>query len=103
MNHCDAKPPKFAVTVGGMDFYISSEDLMPTGVLNKGTDVCILVVRDQYANVRLPTDPKSRRCVTGIQPMKDGASILGDSFLKNVIAVFDIGASEMRFAARGEY
>jgi hypothetical protein len=29
----------------------------------------------------------------------EGVYVLGDVFLKNVVAVFDIGASEMKFAA----
>jgi len=29
--------------------------------------------------------------------------VIGGTFMKNVVTVFDIGASEMRFAARGVY
>ena len=42
-------------------------------------------------------------CFTGIDDGGEGPYILGDVFLKNVVAVFDVGASEMRFAAREFY
>lgn len=81
-NYCDAIPPTFAIRINGTDFYISSEDLLLTGDLGY--------------------DPETGGCVTGIQPM-EGIYILGDVFLKNVVAVFDIGASEMRFAPHVTY
>ena len=42
-------------------------------------------------------------CVTGVQDGGEGPFILGDVFLQNVVAVFDVGASEMRFAAHETY
>ena len=42
-------------------------------------------------------------CLSGIQDDGGSFGILGDVFLKNVLAVYDIGASEMRFAARENY
>lgn len=47
-------------------------------------------------------------CITGID---DGGVdvpgrslfILGDTFMKNVVSVFDVGAGELRFAAREFY
>lgn len=46
-------------------------------------------------------------CISGIN---DGGSdaeediyILGDTFQKNVVVVFDVGAADMRFAARENY
>ncbi len=41
--------------------------------------------------------------VTGIQAAAGPPAILGDTFLKNVVAVFDVGASEMRFAPHVNY
>lgn len=40
-------------------------------------------------------------CVLGVKNgYNNGPFILGDVFLNSVVAVFDIGAGEMRFAAR---
>lgn len=39
-------------------------------------------------------------CGLGIQPGVEFAGVLGDTFLSSVLAVFDVGASEMRFAQR---
>jgi len=43
-------------------------------------------------------------CISGIQNSKGSGttavSILGGIFMKNVVAVFDIGAAEMRLANR---
>ena len=75
---CDAIPPKFAVRINGTSFYINSQDML------------------------LGYDPQTGSCVTGIQPA-NGVYILGDVFLKNVVAVFDIGASAMRFAPHVNY
>jgi hypothetical protein len=44
-------------------------------------------------------DPTSGTCVSGVQDGGAGPYILGDVFMTNVIAVFDVGAAEMRFAA----
>ncbi|KAK4544955.1 hypothetical protein LTR36_003860 [Oleoguttula mirabilis] len=82
-NYCDATPPTFAIRINGTDFYISSADLLLTGELG--------------------LDTETGGCVTGVQPMDGGIYILGDVFLKNVVAVFDIGASEMRFAPHEKY
>lgn len=39
-------------------------------------------------------------CAVGLQPGIEEAGLLGDTFLSNVVSVFDVGGSEMRFAAR---
>jgi hypothetical protein len=75
---CFARAPKFGVIIGKQIFYINALDM----VLPSGNGTCISGVDDAG---------------TG------GLSILGDVFLKNVLAVFDVGASEMRFAAREFY
>ena len=41
--------------------------------------------------------------MTGIQPGAKNYAVLGDVFLKNVVAVFDIGAEEMKFAPHEKY
>ncbi len=75
---CSAKAPEFGVTIGKQTFYINGLDM----ILSSGNGTCLSGVNDAG---------------TG------GLSILGDVFLKNVLAVFDVGASEMRFAARELY
>ena len=74
---CDAKAPTFGVVIGGATFYINALDLV---VYNGGGP-----------------------CVSGIQDAGDSFGILGDVFLKNVLAVYDVGASAMVFAARETY
>ena len=74
---CNATVPSLGVEIGGETFYIDPVDMiLPAG---DGT------------------------CITGVDDGGQGPYILGDVFLKNVIAVFDIGASQMRFAAREFY
>jgi hypothetical protein len=74
--HCTATAPRFGVTIDGQTFWVDPKDL----VLDAGVG--------------------ERVCMSGIQPGSDGVSVLGDVFLKTVLAVFDVGAGEMRFAAR---
>lgn len=40
-------------------------------------------------------------CALGVQPGIEEAGALGDTFLSGVVAVFDFGGTEMRFATRG--
>ena len=74
---CNAVTPTFGVNINGQTFFINSQDLV--------------------------IDAGDGSCVSGIQDAGEGPGILGDVFLKNVLAVFDIGASQMRFAARENY
>ena len=76
---CNAVIPDVSISIGGTNFTISHEDLLLTG--------------------QLGTDPTTGLCITGIQA-SNGPFILGDTFLKNVVTVFDFGAGQMRFAAR---
>ncbi|KAJ9620169.1 hypothetical protein H2203_007934 [Taxawa tesnikishii (nom. ined.)] len=71
---CDAVPPVFGAVVGKKVFYVNPADM----VVNTG----------------------GGQCISGVQPDMGGLSILGDTWLRNVLAVFDVGAGEMRFAAR---
>lgn len=74
---CKATPPKFGVKIGFETFYINPLDMI---VEMKGY------------------------CVSGVAAAgPNGSSILGHSFLTNVLAVFDVGAQMMRFAAREYY
>ncbi|KAK5117295.1 hypothetical protein LTR62_005912 [Meristemomyces frigidus] len=67
---------------------------------NPGTNFPVIVDSGTTLG-ELGEDPETGGCTIGIQPM-DGVYILGDEFLKNVVAVFDVGAGEMGFA-RHEY
>nr|AGU10903.1 Eukaryotic aspartyl protease [uncultured organism] len=74
---CDAIPPQFGVTIGNQTFWVQPDDL---------------VLRSQV-------DSETGLCLTSIQNGGEGPYILGIAFLQNVVAVFDVGAAEMRFAA----
>ncbi|KAK4690285.1 hypothetical protein P7C71_g6469, partial [Lecanoromycetidae sp. Uapishka_2] len=71
---CSATVPEFGVKIGSETFYIDAQDMI--------------------------VENPDGTCVSGINDAGDSLSILGDVFLKNVLAIFDVGASEMRFAAR---
>ncbi|KAF2433961.1 acid protease [Tothia fuscella] len=71
--NCNAKAPSLGVKIGGTTFNINPADM---------------VLRDP-----------SGLCISGIQDGGSGPFILGDVFMQNVVAVFDVGAAEMRFAA----
>lgn len=43
------------------------------------------------------------KCVSAVQDGGGDFAVLGDPFLKNVVAVHDVGAEEMRFAKREYY
>ena len=77
---CNAIPPTFGVTIGGQTFYHNGQDL----ILPYGNNVCLSTI-----GAVVPT--------AGIS-----LAFLGDAFLKNVVAVFDFGKNEMRFAARND-
>lgn len=74
---CNAKVPEVSVVIGGVPFAISAADMLVQGQT-------------------LPDDASS--CLVGLADGGQGPYILGDTFLNNVLAVFDVGASEMRFA-----
>lgn len=74
---CNATVPSLGVEIGGKVFWISEADMLMQDVVDEETGYCL----------------------TGPQDGGEGPYILGDTFMNNVISVFDIGASEMRFAA----
>ena len=45
-------------------------------------------------------DPTTGYCAVAIASGGSGPYILGDVFLQNVVAVFDVGGAEMRFYAK---
>lgn len=74
--NCTAKAPRFGVNISGRTFWINGESLLRP-----------FVIPD--------------KCSTGIaRNSKGGYTILGDVFLENVLAVFDAGGPEVRFASR---
>lgn len=76
---CNAKVPKFGVKIGGVMLYIESEDLMTPH------------------EVGMPGE----KCQSAVQQNDfPGGGMLGSTFLKNVVAVFDVGGAELRFAQR---
>lgn len=77
---CNATAPDFGVTIGGTTFDISAEDMIVSFDSNE-----------------------PGYCMSGVQDGGGAVNILGDVFLKNVIAVFDVGAGMMRFAPNENY
>lgn len=74
---CNATAPVFGVGIGSKIFYVNALDLI--------------------------LQTSETECISGVQPNFGGLTILGDVWMKNVISVFDIGAEQMRFAARQYY
>lgn len=77
---CDAEAPTFGIKIGGHVFEQAPRSLLiaSANVTVNGTALCAL----------------------GSQPGIERAGALGVTFLSGVVAVFDVGASEMRFAER---
>ncbi|KAF7863925.1 hypothetical protein EAF04_006890 [Stromatinia cepivora] len=83
---CTAAPPVFGVKIGGSMFYTNPLDMiLHIGRNSDGTDICMSSVFD------------------GGNDFAESLYVLGDAFLKNVVAVFDVGAGVMQFAARENY
>ena len=67
---CSSPPPRVGVVIDGIPFYVNPEDLMGRGWWGgKGRGLCTLAVQRQG----------------------DGDAVLGDAWLKSVVAVFDVG------------
>ncbi|KAF4447641.1 hypothetical protein F53441_8845 [Fusarium austroafricanum] len=75
---CKAIPPRFAVIIKGVRFWISPADLI-------------------YQEI---TEPVTGKCAIAISTGRSGPYVLGDVFLQNVVAVFDVGGAEMRFYSK---
>lgn len=77
---CNATAPEFGIEISDQTFYMSPEDL---------------ILQDSRLD---------NMCLLGVQPTADNTpSIIGATWLHNVLAVFDVGASQMRFAPRLPY
>ncbi len=68
---CTATPPKLVFVIDSVPFAINPVDLV--------------------------VDLGGNHCISGVQTFGQGIQILGDPFLKNVLAVFDIGNSQMKY------
>lgn len=79
---CDARAPAFGVRVGGQTYYMGADDLLRQNARDVETD---------------------RLCRVGIEDADGGPYTLGVMFLTNVVAVFDVGHSEVRLAKRNPY
>jgi Eukaryotic aspartyl protease len=81
---CNKTPPKLGVVFDGMTIHFDANDLILKGVA--GTKYCVSTI------------------ARGVGVGKDENNIhqwpLGAPFLRSVVAVFDVGAGEMRFAER---
>lgn len=83
---CNAKAPSLGITISGTVFYTNPLDMiLLAGTDANGNDVCISGIVD------------------GGDDASEDVYILGDVFQKNVVTVFDIGATQLRFAAREFY
>ncbi|KAK3332945.1 aspartic peptidase domain-containing protein [Cercophora scortea] len=78
---CNATVPTFGVQIGNSTFYMAPEDLLRQSA----------------------KDSTGQYCRIGITDAEYGPYVLGVTFLTNVVAVFDIGNTEMRFASRTRY
>ncbi|EIN11164.1 acid protease [Punctularia strigosozonata HHB-11173 SS5] len=83
---CNATAPDFAVTIGGVEFSVSGKDnILPIGADEKGKQLCISGTQDGG-------------------PDEDGnIFILGDTFLHNVVATFNIAANTISLTERKPY
>lgn len=73
---CNASVPDFGISIGGQVFMISQADML----------------------MQSSVDPATGLCAVGVMDGGTGPYVLGNTFMNNVISVFDIGAAEMRFA-----
>lgn len=78
---CNATAPAHTITIGGTEFTINPLDM----ILYAGDDLCISGIDD------------------GGDDASEDLYILGDTFQKNVVSVFDVGAVEMKFAPNVNY
>lgn len=78
---CDAVAPKVAILIEGIPFYLNPVDLIYRGI----------------------KDPLTGLCMTAFADGGDGPYILGDVFLQNVLATFDVDDASLAFTSRRFY
>jgi hypothetical protein len=81
--NCNAKAPKFGVIFNGTPIYFDAKDLIVPAYKGAKGDFCVPTVQASAAEGK-----------------RGSPAMLSQPFLKNVVAVFDIGAAEMRFSNR---
>jgi hypothetical protein len=86
--NCNALAPRVGVTISGKTYFISTADLMNTSPGSVGGS---------------SVGAGPGQCALAVQRSAGGASVLGDSWLKNVLVVFDLGGNQVRVAARETY
>jgi hypothetical protein len=89
--NCDAIPPAFGININGTTLMVDPENMIIKGATSKGSVGALPVVTGR------------NKCLSTVQEsgiFSFGVHILGAPFLKSVVAVFDVGAAEMRFAKR---
>ncbi|KAL4787005.1 aspartic peptidase domain-containing protein [Aspergillus varians] len=101
---CDATVPDFDVEVGGKVFTLDHADLvLHTGSGTGDEELCLSAItrplQTEFAEGEDDDDDEDEDDDASSETTE--LYILGASFLKNVVAVFDFGKSEMRFASRG--
>lgn len=79
---CNATVPQVGVRFGTQTYFFSPKDLLNQNIRDVET---------------------GKLCRVGLYDAEVGPYILGMTFLNNVVAVFDIGNNEMRFASRNPY
>ncbi|KAE8451025.1 hypothetical protein EG329_004697 [Mollisiaceae sp. DMI_Dod_QoI] len=79
MVQCNAIPPSIGVKVNGTVLSVNPRDLI------------------------VKMNERGTSCASGVQDGGTGPFVLGDVFLVNVLAVFDLGSYEMKFATRQYY
>lgn len=72
---CNATVPAINIQIGGKKFAIDKRDMLLPGI--GGLD--------------------KSQCLTAVSGRDEAPFLMGDVFLRNVLAVFDVGNSEMRF------
>ncbi|CAI6331716.1 unnamed protein product [Periconia digitata] len=107
---CSALAPRVGVVVAGRSFYIHPDDLMnrAPGAVGGGGKVWVTedgtsIDFEDSGSSRVEGEVGRGLCTLAVQRQGLGDAVLGDSWLKNVLAVFDVGANEMRFSGRENY
>ena len=74
---CNAKAPWFAIKIGGVVFPVDKRDMIIDDATGQGT------------------------CAAGINDGETNAPFtIGDTFMNNVLTVFDVGSGQMKFRSR---
>ncbi|KAF2870317.1 aspartic peptidase domain-containing protein [Massariosphaeria phaeospora] len=91
---CTALAPRVGVIIAGKTFFIHEADLM---------DRAVVVELGPKKDIGGGLTQRERRCMVAMQMQREADAVLGDAWLKGVLAVFDLGRDEMRFAGREEH